>query len=86
MNTLELPTKDKKIQQENFKTYRESQDWLKKNGYKFIGYLDEPWTIFFVERWEKEDTVALAMDISVFWNKLSIKMMETPYQVDIATK
>lgn len=86
METPQLPTKDQKVQQENFRTYREAQNWLRRNGYKFVGYPDDDRRMFFVEQWEKEGSVALTMDITPFWDKLPLKILETPYQVDIANK
>lgn len=84
--TLSLPNKDKKIEQHNFRTYAETRSWLQRNGYQNKGYLTkEPWAIFFVERWEKEGLIALAMDIHPFIMNLPINAMDKPWQVDIAT-
>jgi len=83
-----ISDKTKKIQQENFPTYADLRTWMSRNGFQNKGYvLDEPWKEFFVERWEKSGQVALSMNIlgiSSFYT-LPLKMVENPYQVDIAT-
>lgn len=87
---MEFPNVKNKIQQLNFDTYAKSREWLSNNGYKSVGMvLDEPWKEYFVERWEKEGLVALTMNVIYLpaqWHmKLPIKILENPYQIDIAT-
>lgn len=82
-----LPDKTKKIQQENFRTYRDMRDWMSHNGFKNKGYvMDEPWRDFFVERWEKGELIALSVNIIYLPNHMEqpIHILEKPYQVDIA--
>ncbi|MEK6883339.1 MAG: hypothetical protein AABY22_27170 [Nanoarchaeota archaeon] len=86
---MELPNKDKKVDQKNFTSYRESRDWLQRNGFKSVGMvLDEPWKEYFVERWEKEGFVALTVNILYLpkGESLSLPLLsyEKPYQIDIA--
>lgn len=85
MSATILPPKENKIEQHNFKQYREAQDWLRSNRFKFKGYVDDERKEFFVERWEKDGLVALTMDITPFWNKLPLEILDKPYQIDIAT-
>lgn len=82
-----IPDKTKKIQQENFLTYREMRDWMSNNGFKNKGYvLEEPWRDCFVERWEKNDLVALSLNVTYLpdFTKIPLASLEKPYQVDIA--
>jgi len=84
---MNIPNKENKIQQENFRTYSDLRVWLSNNGYKNTGYcLLPPWKEFFVEKWEKNDLVALSMNILDFprWYALPLSLLEKPYQVDIA--
>lgn len=85
MNTI--PDKTKKIQQENFSSYREMRDWMSNNGFKLKGYvLEEPWKDLFVERWEKNDLVALSLDLTFLpdFTRIPLLLLQKPYQVDIA--
>lgn len=87
---MNLPTKDKKVEQHNFPSYRDSREWLHRNNFKSKGMvMEEPWKEFFVERFEKEGFIALAMDITYMPQgdklQLSIDQYEKPYQIDIAT-
>lgn len=83
---MDLPNKDKKLEQHNFAKSQEADSWLRRNGFIQNGYIDqEPWTIFFVERWEKDGLIALKMNISPFCMSLPLGAMDKPYQVDIAT-
>lgn len=82
-----IPDKAKKIQQENFSSYREMRDWMSNNGFKLKGYvLEEPWRDLFVERWEKNDLVALSLDLTFLpdFTKIPLLLLQKPYQVDIA--
>ena len=83
-----IPDKTKKIQQENFRTYRDMRDWMGQNRFRNKGYvLEEPWKNFFVERWEKDGLVAFTMNILDVrsFDTLPLEIVEKPYQVDIAT-
>ena len=88
---MNLPGKDKKVDQHNFPSYRESREWLYRNNFKSKGMvLEEPWSELFVERFEKDGFVALAMNITYISQsiklQLSFDQYEKPYQIDIATK
>lgn len=82
-----IPDKTKKVQQENFKSYKDLREWMHQNRFKNKGYvLEEPWKEFFVERWEKDGFTALTMnvlDVRPF-NTLPHEIVEKPWQVDIA--
>lgn len=83
---MNLPDKTKKFEQHNFRSHADATSWLRRNGFKQNGYVtEEPWITFFVERWEKENLLALKMDISPFFMTLPVGALEKPYQVDIAT-
>jgi hypothetical protein len=82
-----LPDKTKKIQQENFRTYRDLRDWMSNNGFKNKGYvLEEPWRDLFVERWEKNNLIALSLDLTFLpdFTKIPLLLLQKPYQIDIA--
>ena len=82
-----IPDKTKKIQQENFFTYREMRDWMSNNGFKNKGYvMEEPWQEYFVERWEKNDLVAFSLNLVYLpdFTKIPLASLEKSYQVDIA--
>ena len=82
-----IPDKTKKIQQENFLTYRDMRNWMSNNGFKNKGYvLEEPWRDLFVERWEKNDLVALSLNLVYLpdFTKIPLDSLDKPYQVDIA--
>ncbi len=87
---MNLPTKDKKVDQHNFPSYRESRAWLHNNNFKSKGMvLEEPWKEFFVECFVKEGFIALAMDVTYMPQTQSLSLpfalYEKPYQIDIAT-
>lgn len=87
---MNIPTKDKKVDQHNFPSYKDSREWLHRNNFKSKGMvLEEPWKELFVERFEKEGFIALTMDITYLIQsdklQLSIDQYHKPYQVDIAT-
>lgn len=85
---MNIPDKTKKVSQHNFKTYRDSRNWLHQNNFKSKGMvLDEPWKEYFVERFEKEGFVALAMNVTYLPNALSlpVDILDKPFQVDVAT-
>lgn len=84
---MNLPDPNKKVEQHNFATYKEAREWLQRNGFQDKGCLqEEPWASFFVSRWEKENFVALQMNISFHpnWHTLPLSMMDKPYQVDVS--
>lgn len=87
MVTLPLPSA--KVDQHNFKSYKDSRDWLYKNNFKSKGMvLEEPWKEYFVEMFVKEGFVALTLNITYlpFGHSLSLPLgiYDKPYQIDIA--
>ncbi|MDO8260660.1 MAG: hypothetical protein Q7T50_04155 [Candidatus Magasanikbacteria bacterium] len=87
---MNIPTKDKKVEQHNFPSYRDSREWLHRNHFKSKGMvLEEPWKEFFVECFVKEGFVALTMDVSYMPQSeslsLPLALYKNPYQIDIAT-
>jgi len=86
---MNLPLPTQKTAQVNFKSYKDSREWLHRNNFKSKGMvLENPWAEYFVERFEKEGFIALAMNITYLpiANTLSLPLglYEKPYQIDIA--
>ncbi len=80
-----LPLKEHKTDQQNFKEHAEAKAWLHRNGYKSSGMLtEEPYAIFFVERFDKLGFVALYMN-ATYVKQDNLNLWDKPYQIDIAT-
>ena len=87
---MNIPLPTQKVDQQNFASYKDSREWLHRNNFKYKGMVMElPWKDYFVERFEKDGFVALAMNVTYFphGNSLSLPLglYEKPYQIDIAT-
>lgn len=84
---MNIPLPSEKIDQHNFKDYKDLRLWLYQNNFKSKGMvMEEPWKEYFVERFEKEGFVALTMNITYLPQNFSLpfELWDKPFQVDIA--